>query len=164
MENRPLQVLGIAMSQRAHVRVLRSLEMVVDTGDDAILVTNQSSAARSITAGIRVVDVGLPRRLPGLSTLGTVATRLYPWAYAVLKRRFERVLGHIRPWQLARYVMRRRLSDLDPGRVDLVVMGDELAGPLAWRLVRRYPELTVTGIINRDQLEAHRQDQTRRSR
>jgi hypothetical protein len=43
-------------------------------------------------------------------------------------------------------------------------MGDELAGPLAWRLVRRYPELTVTGIINRDQLEAHRQDQTRRSR
>lgn len=150
-----VRVLGVAMSPRAHIRAVRCLEMVADAGGEALLVTNQSAQAQSVDSRILVVDVGLPSRWPLARLVRSASARALSPVHAGLVRRSHGTLGHVRPWQLARYTMRHRLAELDPQRLDLVVLGDELAAPLAWRLVRRFPDVTVTGIINREQLDEH---------
>src|SRR5690606_38099009 len=109
-------------------------------------------APRGVLLGARALSERATR-LPGpfrgpagrgvnvLSTLlerhDRVATRLQGQSHRV-------VHAWIDPWRLARHVERHHLEALRNGRdPDVVVLDDEDALPLAWRLARRFPAAEV---------------------
>jgi hypothetical protein len=63
---------------------------------------------------------------------------------AVHRRLFLPFYRHVRPLLLARIARRRVLRDIDMTRVVRVVVADRDGVPLAWKLARKHPGMTVT--------------------
>ncbi|WP_149261868.1 hypothetical protein [Actinomadura sp. K4S16] len=72
---------------------------------------------------------------------------------AVHRRLFLPFYRHVRPLLLARLARRRVLRDIDMAQVVRVIVTDRDGVPLAWRLARRHPGVTVTTRLDKS-LEA----------
>lgn len=68
---------------------------------------------------------------------GRVSGAVHRWLFLPFYRQ-------VRPLLLARIARRRVLCGIDMAEISRVIVMDDASVPLAWRLARRHPDLTVT--------------------
>ncbi|GAA4233753.1 hypothetical protein GCM10022254_36930 [Actinomadura meridiana] len=87
----------------------------------------------------------LVRPLKPLGPVGRFLDRAQTRVSGIVhKRVFLRFYRHVRPLLLMRIVRRCVDRDIDMAEVRRVIVIDYTSVPFAWRLARRYPDLTVT--------------------
>lgn len=165
---RPPRVLLVAMDpDRKRKNVIRLAAHFLDEGAHVDVLTaerrgwgklderarlhrlDQAEARHPLPWLERAVVVRAPRLvvrpLARLGRPGAVLERVRGrLSSAVHRRLFLPFYRHVRPLLLARLARRKVLRDIDMTQVVRVVVADRDGVPLAWRLARRHPGVTVT--------------------
>ncbi len=98
-----------------------------------------------------VASAPTPLRAParrGVNLTSKVLSRQSRIASRIENVLDRRVHSHIGPTRIARHVVEHHAAWLDAHVPDVIVMGDEAAVPLAWRLARRYPDAEIVGAVS----------------
>lgn len=166
--NGSVRVLILAMDPGSRrKKAVRLAAYFLDEGRDVDLVTAERRGWNNLDERTRVhrldeaegrhpilwLENTLVVRLPRLAVrpfarlgrLGASLDRMQRRVGGVVHRRlFLPFYRHIRPLVLARLARRRVLRGIDMAQVERVVVVDPTAVPLAWRLARLHPNVTVT--------------------